>query len=133
MHKGDIDSRAISPVIATILLVLIAISISFSVYLWYSGMKEQTQTQAETKFRQDLTRVFAEIKIIKVNASSGEVLIENTGGTTLHNLNLSRNLVQTSTKESLGIGEIWSVTTTLTSGDMLYVTTSEGASDRYEV
>ncbi len=134
MQKRDINnSKAISPVVATILLVLIAVSISFSAYTWYSGMKEETQVKAETKFRQDLTRIFAEVKIIKVNATSGEILIENTGGTTLHNLNLSRNLVQVATKDSLGVGEIWSVTTTLTSGDVLYLTTLEGASDRYEV
>ncbi|RLG58455.1 MAG: hypothetical protein DRN95_04300 [Candidatus Hydrothermarchaeota archaeon] len=134
MQKRNINnSKAISPVVATILLVLIAVSISFSAYTWYSGMKEETQVKAETKFRQDLTRIFAEVKIIKVNATSGEILIENTGGTTLHNLNLSRNLVQVATKDSLGVGEIWSVTTTLTSGDVLYLTTLEGASDRYEV
>lgn len=134
MQKGNINnSKAISPVIATILLVLVAVSISFSAYIWYSGMKEETQVKAETKFRQDLTRVFAEVEIIKVNATSGEVLIENTGGTILHNLNLSKNLVQVATRDSLGIGEIWSVTTTLTSGDILYVTTLEGASDKYEV
>ena len=79
MQKRNINnSKAISPVIATILLVLIAVSISFSVYIWYSGMKEETQVKAETKFRQDLTRIFAEVKIIKVNATSGEILIENT-------------------------------------------------------
>jgi len=134
MQKRNINnSKAISPVVATILLVLIAVSISFSAYTWYSGMKEETQVKAETKFRQDLTRIFAEVKIIKVNATSGEILIENTGGTTLHNLNLSKNLVQVATKDSLGVGEIWSVTTTLTSGDVLYLTTLEGASDRYEV
>ena len=134
MQKRNINnSKAISPVIATILLVLIAVSISFSAYIWYSGMKEETQVKAETKFRQDLTRIFAEVKIIKVNATSGEILIENTGGTTLHNLNLSKNLVQVATKDCLGIGEIWSVTTTLTSGDVLYLTTLEGASDKYEV
>lgn len=134
MQKGNINnSKAISPVIATILLVLVAVSISFSAYIWYSGMKEETQVKAETKFRQDLTRIFAEVEIIKVNATSGEVLIENTGGTILHNLNLSKNLVQVATRDSLGIGEIWSVTTTLTSGDILYVTTLEGASDKYEV
>lgn len=134
MQKRNINnSKAISPVVATILLVLIAVSISFSAYTWYSGMKEETQVKAETKFRQDLTRIFAEVKIIKVNATSGEILIENTGGTTLHNLNLSRNLVQVATRDSLGVGEIWSVTTTLTSGDVLYLTTLEGASDRYEI
>ena len=134
MQKRNMNnSKAISPVIATILLVLIAVSISFSAYIWYSGMKEETQVKAETKFRQDLTRIFAEVKIIKVNATSGEILIENTGGTTLHNLNLSKNLVQVATKDCLGIGEIWSVTTTLTSGDVLYLTTLEGASDKYEV
>jgi len=134
MQKRNINnSKAISPVIATILLVLIAVSISFSAYIWYSGMKEETQVKAETMFRQDLTRIFAEVKIIKVNATSGEILIENTGGTTLHNLNLSKNLVQVATKDCLGIGEIWSVTTTLTSGDVLYLTTLEGASDKYEV
>jgi len=134
MQKRNINnSKAISPVIATILLVLIAVSISFSAYTWYSGMKEETQVKAETMFRQDLTRIFAEVKIIKVNATSGEILIENTGGTTLHNLNLSKNLVQVATKDCLGIGEIWSVTTTITSGDVLYLTTLEGASDKYEV
>lgn len=134
MQKRNINnSKAISPVIATILLVLIAVSISFSAYIWYSGMKEETQVKAETMFRQDLTRIFAEVKIIKVNATSGEILIENTGGTTLHNLNLSKNLVQVATKDCLGIGEIWSVTTTITSGDVLYLTTLEGASDKYEV
>ena len=134
MQKRNINnSKAVSPVVAAILLVLIAVSISFSAYTWYSGMKEKTQVKAETKFRQDLTRIFAEVKIIKVNATSGEILIENTGGTTLHNLNLSKNLVQVATKDSLGVGEIWSVTTTLTSGDVLYLTTLEGASDRYEV
>lgn len=134
MQKRNINnSKAISPVVATILLVLIAVSISFSAYTWYSGMKEETQVKAETKFRQDLTKIFAEVKIIKVNATSGEILIENTGGTTLHNLNLSKNLVQVATKDSLGVGEIWSVTTTLTGGDVLYLTTLEGASDRYEV
>ncbi len=134
MQKRNINnSKAISPVIATILLVLIAVSISFSAYIWYSGMKEETQVKAEIMFRQDLTRIFAEVKIIKVNATSGEILIENTGGTTLHNLNLSKNLVQVATKDCLGIGEIWSVTTTITSGDVLYLTTLEGASDKYEV
>lgn len=134
MQMGILSKKAVSPIIASILLVFIAISIGCSVYFWYSSIKEETQIKSEIRLTHDLSRVFAGIEIIKVNLTSGKVLVENTGGVILHGLNLTKNLEEIATLDSLDVGEIWEVeVTSLSSGDVLYVTSMEGASDKYEI
>lgn len=129
------NRRAVSPVIAAVLLVLITVSVGTSLYLWYVGVKEETEAKTEGKVRQDLTRVFAEIKITDVNTSSKLVYIQNTGGTTLHAVRLYNGSTLLNSTSTLDISSYVALgyTGTLSSGDTLFVTTAEGATDRYRI
>jgi FlaG/FlaF family flagellin (archaellin) len=130
------DNNAVSPVIAVLLLAVIAISATFSSYLWYKNVQEETQTGTQEKVSRDLSRVNSEVRIIEVDTASNQVFVENTGGGRLHNLNLTKGVnEQINMTDVLDVGEIWVSTYSagISQGDTLYVTTSEGVMDRYLV
>lgn len=127
--------RAISPVIATLLLILLTLSISYAAFNWYNSLREETEGTTEAKMRKDLTRAFAEIEIIKVNTSSSQIYIQNTGGRPVHNVSVRVNGTMLSqSRDTLEGNELWVATASdLSSGDIIYITTTEGVSDRYAV
>ncbi len=127
---------AVSPVIAVLLLTVIAVSAVFSAYLWYGNIQEETETSTQERMLQDLSEVYAEVRIIEVDTVSNQVFVENTGGSRLHNLNLTKGVdTQINITSVLDIGEIWVSTypAGINPGDTLYVTASEGVMDRYLV
>ena len=134
MQKRGLE--AVSPVIAVLLLTVIATSAVFSAYLWYENIQEETKTGTQEKVLHDLSRVYSKVRIIEVDATSNQVFVENKGGRKLHNLNLTKGAnIQINTTDVLDVGEIWVSTygAGISTGDTLYVTTSEGETDRYLV
>jgi len=137
MQKGVIiNNYGISPVVASILLVLIAVSLGINLYHFFSSVKEESEASAEAKVRQDITRVLAEIKIIRVDTStSPRIFIQNSGGRILHNVKIYINSTPVGEKDLLDVGSLWvyNYSGNLSSGDVIFVTTIERASDKYEI
>ncbi len=128
MHKGTL---AVSQVVAALVLLAIGISLSAFLYVWLNSVSQEAKSP-EAKIRMDVTRVLAEIKILE--AGSGGIYIENTGGRDLHDLRVFVNSTQIAQRSLLEVGSLWVVNYTgLNSGDVIVVTTLERVEDRYVV
>ncbi|GBE55729.1 hypothetical protein BMS3Bbin15_01913 [archaeon BMS3Bbin15] len=137
MQKRNLTSNeSISQVIATLLLVLLAISLGISLYHFYSSVKEETEASAGATVKQDITGLTAGVKVIRVDPSSpAKIYIQNTGGRTLHNIKVYINYTEVGENNTLDVSSLWVFTYNgnLNSGDVIYITTIERASDRYEL
>ena len=84
------DRRAISPVIAVILLVGIAIGAAALAYSWYMGIQKGTQEVGGEAAGRTALSSAAAMTILNVN-DSGYVDIKNIGGVTLTSINCTSN------------------------------------------
>lgn len=75
MKRSDKNKKAISPVVATILLISIVIVIGLIVFLWFRGITEE----AITKFDGQNVKLVCEDVSFDASYSAGLVYISNTG------------------------------------------------------
>lgn len=140
MQKRDLTSnnnKSISQVIATLLLVLLAISLAISLYHFTSSVSNINEASTGATVKQDITGLKAGVKVINVNTSSpAKIYIQNTGEISLNNIKVYINYTKkVGEKNILNVSSLWVFTYngSLNSGDVIYITTIERASDRYEL
>jgi len=127
-------NRAISPVIAVILLVLIAISITVSFFSWYKSMKSLQEETGEKTQSRIFKEAIASIKILDIRNVSGSyrVVVFNNGDIKLTDIMLYVDgKLDSGNLSSLGVNEIGEITSSLITQPGEYelkVTSKEGAS-----
>jgi len=135
--------KAISPVIATILLVMIAVAASVFLWVWLSGYVTSTSSEVETGT--ETVKVAVKIDGVKYDSATQKVTIyvTNIGGvaaniTSAYVLDSKGNVVASNTSANLKLdpGATGSVDVTganLVSGDtyVAKVVTSEGVEATY--
>lgn len=89
-------NKAISPVIAVILLVGVAIGAAALAYSWYTGIQKGTQEVGGAAAGRTALASSAAMTILSVS-DSGNVTIKNIGGVTLTNIQCSSNGANCST------------------------------------
>ncbi len=124
----DMENQAVSPVIATVLLVVIVISVSLSAVLWYNNIQETTTQEMGGKVDYEIAKMYGGIRIVR--ATTVGYTIRNTGSVTLYNLRVYDGSTLKDTYPSLEPNEEISKTTALTLGNTLYVT-AKYADDKY--
>lgn len=129
--------RALSPVIAAVLLVFIAIVAVSGLYAWLEGIKEAEEekgSELSTKLAGSLS---ASMEIIDVRNESGvfKVVVLNNGKVMLHDLRLYvDDRLEQGNLSSLGVGEIGMLNSTMITSNGTYwlrVAAREGASDTW--
>ena len=113
-------SRAISPVIATVLLVAIVLAMSLSAFMWYKSLREEATLKMEEKVGQEITKMYAGIRI--VYAYNIGFKIKNVGTVELHDIKVYEEGTLKASYSSLKPGEEIEKFTALTVGKTLYVT-----------
>lgn len=78
------SNKGISPVIATLLLVVIAISAAYASWIWYESLKNEVSTGLEGKVNGDVSRLFAGLRI--ESATTVGYKLKNTGTVTLYDI-----------------------------------------------
>ena len=121
-------NHAVSPVIATVLLVVIAISVSLSAVLWYNNVQETTTQEMGGKIDYEIAKMYGGVRI--VSATTIGYTIRNTGSVTLYNLRVYDGSTLKDTYSSLEPNAEISKGTALTLGNTLYVT-AKYADDKY--
>ena len=81
MEKSD---KAVSPVIATVLLIAMVVVLGLIIFLWFSGLTEETIT----KFGGRNIKLVCDEVIFDASYSSGELTISNTGNVPIHSIEL---------------------------------------------
>lgn len=120
-------SRAISPVIATVLLVAIVLAVSLSAFMWYKSLREEVTLKMEEKVAQEITKMYAGIKI--VYAYNIGFKIKNVGTVELYDIKVYEDGTLKANYDSLAPGEEIEKFIALTVGKTLYVT-AKYADDR---
>jgi len=112
--------RAISPVIATVLLVAIVLAASLSAFMWYKSLRERATLKMEEKVAQEITKMYAGIKI--VYAYNIGFKIKNVGTVELYDIKVYEDGDLKANYDSLAPGEEIEKFVALTVGKTLYVT-----------
>ncbi len=120
-------NRAVSPVIAILLLTVMAISLAYASWMWYSSLREGISAEMEQKSYEDVARLYAGIKI--VSATTAGYTIKNTGSITLYNIKIYENGTLIATHEKLEPGQSLSNSVSLTEGSTL-IAVAKYADDR---
>jgi flagellin-like protein len=126
----NMKNQAVSPVIATVLLVVIAISVSLSAILWYNNIQESTTQEMGGKINYEIAKMYGGIRI--VSATTVGYTIRNTGSVTLYDLRVYDKSTLKDTYSSLEPNAEISKSTSLTQGNTLYVT-AKYADDKYVI
>lgn len=130
-------SRAVSPVIATILLLVITVGVAAGFYTWFNSLKETQEEKGGEKSAELIRQTKASIKIIDLKNYSGavKVVVWNNGDIKLTNVTLYVNEIQDGTLASLDKNEISNITSSLiTKANTKYnlkVASAEGAEATY--
>jgi FlaG/FlaF family flagellin (archaellin) len=121
--------KAVSSMVAVILILMIAISLASSVYIFLSEMIT-TSTESGSEVTEHVsTSLLAEMKIESVT-TAGNVTIKNTGKVSLTNFNVfvNNDLVTSSSITIIpGSSDAIDLGSPLNSGDTVKVTSAEGA------
>lgn len=139
------DERGISPVIAAILLIAIAVGMASIAYIWVTQFQKGIQERSEQTAVEQVQKMYAEVKIDGVvpTGAGYSVVVRNTGGTVLTNIALYVRDMETGNEylqpdriEKLGPGQLdyIPIRTPLRKGRryQFRVTTAEGVEDTYE-
>ena len=112
--------RAVSPIVASVLLVFIVLAMSFSVFLWYKNVREETSFKMEEKVEREITKMYAGIRI--VYAYTIGYKIKNVGSVELRDIRVYEDERLIANYSSLEPGEEIEHFTSLTEGKTLIVT-----------
>jgi len=127
------DTKAVSPVIAVILLVLITIAVAASFYSWYGTMGDVQEKKVLEKSADVIKLVKSSIKILDLRDVSGSytVTVWNDGEIRLTNVTLYvDDRLDAGSLPSLDANQLGSITSSLITTNGTYklkVTTSQGA------
>lgn len=130
-------SRAVSPVIATILLLVVTVGAAAGFYSWFQSLKETQEEKGAEKSSELIKQTTASIKIIDLKNYSGsvKVVVWNNGEMKLTNITLYVNGMQDASLSSLDKNEISNITSSLiTRANTKYnlkVASAEGAEATY--
>ncbi len=143
-HKNrgrNASNRAVSPVIATVLLIAVTIGAMALAYSWITSLQSPAQEKGSEVAGRQLQEVSGAIKIenVLLNTTSGAtsvIYIRNVGAISLSNFTLYVNgeldTLASANPSSLSQGQLGNITTTrsFTSGNtyVLKVVSSQGAS-----
>ena len=132
--KMNNKNKAISPVIAVILLVGVAIGAAALAYSWYMGIQKGTQEVGGEAAGRTAVTSSAAMTILNVNDSGG-VTVKNIGGVTLTSIFCYINSTSNCSITSLSPGSSGSCTLSsgLSSGlNIVKCTSTEGAVATYQ-
>ena len=79
--KKRIDKKAVSPVIASVLLIGIVVVMSVIIFLWFRGFTQESVT----KFDKNIALVCEEVDF-QATYSGGKISVSNTGNVPLYDL-----------------------------------------------
>lgn len=127
------NKKGISPVIAVILLVGVAIGASAMAYSWFSGIQSGTQEASGATAGQVALASGANVKIDYINST--HISLRNIGSSTLTGIQISGLTATGFSGVSLGAGTVnYSTYSGASSGvTTVRVTTNEGASATYQL
>ncbi len=126
------NTRAISPVIATVLLIGVAVGAGALFYAWYSGVQSGTQQVGGEAGARVVQATGAALKIVDVS-NSGNVTITNIGSVILNHITCVNHTGDPCKNEVTQLQpletEKGNITCTLTSGqfNQITCTSQEGA------
>ncbi len=112
------NNKGISPVIATLLLVVIAISAVSASWIWYESLWSGISTGVEGKANGDVSRLFAGLRI--ESATTVGYTLKNTGTVTLYTINVYEDGTLKATYSKFEPGKTITNYISLTAGETLY-------------
>ncbi len=129
--------KGLSPVIATVLLLVIAVSMFILFKSWYVSYKEQKVSKEMYLVEKEMKKLVSNIRIYHVDTDLNRIYIINDGyknltGLKLYAINQSGEFI-IATRNFLKAKDIWVVEYNLSNVTMLYVTSSEGVYDKYYI
>lgn len=95
------SKRGISPVIATVLLVVIAIALFLIIFFWLRGFQKEVITKYGTPIETQCTTVKYD-----VTYSGGTVQVSNTGSVTIYRADIYKTASGSTAKVGTGISNI---------------------------
>lgn len=110
--------RAISPVIATILLVVLVISASIAALSYYRSIKEEATQEVEGQVSGQVKSLYAGLRITE--AYTSWYTLKNTGSVDLYDINVYEEDTLVDTVDSLEPGDRVTRYRSLTLGNTLY-------------
>lgn len=122
MRYFRLQKRAISPVIATILLILIVISVTASAYYFYRDIYEKTTLEGEGNLGREINVLYAGLRISNVTTIGFNLV--NSGSANLYDINIYEEESLIDTISSLAPGDTYSKYTSLAQGRTLYAVAS---------
>lgn len=135
MKKFIGSKKSVSPVIATILLVGVAIGAAALAYSWYIGIQATSQEKGGTQAAEITKGSAASVEVISAKRNSSttvSVKLKNTGGIDLSNVNVSgwlgNSLIDSDTVASLPAGSTNTATLDANRGaiNIVKVSSSDG-------
>lgn len=128
--------KAITPIIAILIMLLITVSISLTVYFWYENLRSSTGSGADIQAGTLLDQLSSDINIPLINKTA--VFVQNTGKTELSGINFFIDDNPTPlvgpARISPGIMEsYYFVELPSAEKHTIKVVSSQGVSDEYEV
>lgn len=131
------DNKSISPIIATMLLVILAIVVAALFLNWYTGVQVSYQDDTQTSSETLVTTSGTNIQIISAKAETDEIRVRNNGGATVVNVTVLLNGAPTGPglEEGLAKGKnvAMRLSSNLTLGDVIEIVGTPGGYDRQVV
>lgn len=124
MKSFIFQKSAISPVIATILMVLIVVSAGASVFYFYKDISESAILEAEEHLGREINVLYAGLMI--ANSTTEWYSILNSGSVALNDIKIYEDGSLINTISSLAPGESYTEYVSLTEGRTLYAVASYG-------
>ncbi len=127
------DTKAVSPVIAVILLILITVGVVVSFYSWYESMEDTQQKKGIEKSADVIKQIKSSIKILDLRNESGSYIVTvwNDGDIRLTNITLYvDDRLDAGNLSALDANQLGSITSSLITTNGTYklkVTTAQGA------
>ncbi len=103
---GISQKKGVSPVVATVLLVVIVIVIGLIIFLWFRSFTDEAITKFEGT---NIELVCDDVEFsVNYNSATGSLSISNTGNVPIYDINLKITEGRSRSTESLeDISEIW--------------------------